>query len=143
MEVYSISHLFPLELSLTHDHVVANNVDCSDLDVDIVQVNDDDDLEIDNEIDEYSNNVDFAFNQQDIIDPKNPSITNVDKEHSVSQGVISCESEDIISNDSQIIDTIDPGSSRVIEVQLHPSGRPVRQVTGRGKPLDDQFLYEN
>ena len=60
VEVHSISHLFPLELSLTHDHVVANNVDCSDLDVDIVQVNDDDDLEIDNEIDEYSNNVDFA-----------------------------------------------------------------------------------
>ena len=144
MEVHSISHLYPLELSLTHDHVVPDNVDCSDLDVDIVQFNDDD-LELDNEISEYSKNVDFAFNQQDIVDPKNNSNINVvDKEHSVSQDVVPYESEDIVSNDSQLnnLDTINPDSSRVIEVQLHPSGRPVRQVTGRGKPLDNQFLYE-
>ena len=146
VEVHSIKHLYPLELSLTHDHVVANNVDCSDLDVNIIQFNDEDDLDIDNEISEYSKNVDFAFNQQDIIDPKNNSnIKVVDKEHSVSQDVVPYESGDIVSEDSPLnnLDITNPDSSRVIKVQLHPSGRPVRQVAGRGRPLDDQFLYEN
>ena len=142
VEVHSISHLYPLELSLTHDHVVADNVDYSELGVDPIQFNDDDDLEINNANEEYSKNEDFAFNEQDAIDTDiNSSMIN--NEHSVPQDIFPGEVEDIVSNDSQLTNLeIKPGFSQGIDVQLHPSGRPVRKVAGRGKPLDDQFLYE-
>ena len=93
--------------------------------------------------DEYSKNEDFAFNEQDAIDPDiNSNMINI--EHSVSQDIVPGEKEDIVSNDNQLtnLDIIKPGFSQGIDIQLHPSGRPVRKVTGKGKPLDDQFLYE-
>ena len=63
-------------------------------------------------------------------------------EHHVSQGVVP-ELKDIVS-DSQLIesDDIDPTHEEVRNISLHPSGRPVRKVIGKGRPMDDQYIYE-
>ena len=78
------------------------------------------------------------------IDPEiNSNIVN--DEHCVSQGVVPLEIKDIVSNNSQLIelDGIDPAISQDDnDIPLHPSGCPVRKITGKGKPMDEQFIYE-
>merc|ERR1712179_490146 len=51
IEVHSINHLYPLELSLTHDHVVANNENHAELITEPIQIIEDD-LELGDEVDE-------------------------------------------------------------------------------------------
>ena len=41
------------------------------------------------------------------------------------------------------LDGIDPAFSQDDnDILLHPLGRPVRKVTGKGKPMNEQFIYE-
>ena len=63
-------------------------------------------------------------------------------EHHVSQGIVP-ELKDSVS-DSQLIelDGMDPTHKEVNDISIHPSGRPVRKVTGKGRPMDDQYIYE-
>ena len=90
---------------------------------------------------------DFAFNEQDMhivnaTDPKLNYTTN--DEHYISQGVVPLELKDIVSDNNELIelDSIHPTYKEVNDIPLHLSGRPVRKVTGKGKPMDDQFIYE-
>ena len=136
IEVHSISHLYPLELSLTHDHVVANSEDHAELITEPIQIIEDD-LELEDEVDENFPENDFAFNEQDKI-----SHNNNNEEHHVSQGVVP-ELKDIVSNNQLIeLGGIDPTYKEVNDIPIHPSGRPVRKVTGRGRLMDDQYIYE-
>ena len=89
------------------------------------------------EVDEKFSENDFAFNEQDKI-----SHNNNNDEHHVSQGVVP-ELKDIVSNNQLIeLDGIDPTYKEVNDIPIHPSGRPVRKVTGKGRPMDEQFIYE-
>ena len=134
IEVHSISHLYPLELSLTHDHVVANNENPAELVTEPIPIVEED-LELEEEVDESFQENDFAFNEQD-------KLNHINDEHHVSQGLVP-ELKDIVSdNPLTDLDGIDPNHKEVNAIPLHPSGRPVRKVTGRGRPLDEQYVYE-
>ena len=136
IEVHSIRHLYPLELSLTHDHVVANIENDADLITEPIQIIEDD-LELEDEVDENFPENDFAFNEPDKLSTNNNNL-----EHHVSQGVVP-ELKDIVSDSQSIeLDDIDPAHKEVQNISLHPSGRPVRKVIGKGRPMDDQYIYE-
>ena len=78
---------------------------------------------------------DLAFNEQD-------NLISGDNEHHVSKGVVP-ELKDIVSDGQSIeLDDIDPNHKEVNKISTHPSGRPVRKVTGKGRPMDDQYIYE-
>ena len=134
IEVHSISHLYPLELSLTHNHVVTDDENYADLITEPIQIIEDD-LESLNDIDENPLDNDLAFNEQD-------NLISGDNEHHVSKGVVP-ELKDIVSDSQSIeLDDIDPNHKEVNKISTHPSGRPVRKVTGKGRPMDDQYIYE-
>ena len=100
IEVHSINHLYPLELSLTHDHVVKNNEDHAELITKPIQIIEDD-LEMEHEVDENLPEYDFAFNEQDmhIVNATDPKLNyNTNDEHYVSQGVVPLELKDIVSD---------------------------------------------
>ena len=121
-------------MSLTHNHVVADDEDHADLITEPIQIIEDD-LESVNEVDENPLENDFAFNEQDKLNRDN-------NEHHVSKGVIP-ELKDIVSDDQLVkLDDTDPNHKEVSNISTHPSGRPVRKVTGKGRPMDDQYIYE-
>ena len=121
-------------MSLTHNPVVADDEDYADLITEPIQIIEDD-LESVNEVDENPLENDFAFNKQDKLSRDN-------NEHHVSKGVVP-ELKDIVS-DGQLIelDDMDPNHKEVNNISTHPSGRPVRKVTSKGRPMDDQYIYE-
>ena len=87
------------------------------------------------EVDESFQENDFAFNEQD-------KLNHINDEHHVSQGLVP-ELKDIVSdNPLTDLDGIDPNHKEVNAIPLHPSGRPVRKVTGKGRPMDEQFIYK-
>ena len=79
-----------------------------------------------------------------IVNATDPKISyNINDEHYVSQGIVPLELKDIVSNNELIkLDSIDPNYKEVYDIPLYPSGRPVRKVTGKGRPMDEQFIYE-
>ena len=131
---------------LTHDHVLENIEDHAELITKLIEINEDD-LEMEHEVDENLPEYDFAFNEQDmpIVKATDPEFNyNTNDEHYVSQGVVPLELKDIVSDSNELIelDSIDPTYKEVNDIPLHPSGRPVRKVTGKVRPMDEQFIYE-
>ena len=89
------------------------------------------------EIEDNLSDHDFAFNEPDppIVKVNGPeSDINNNDEHHVSQSI------ELSNSDNVEYDSLEPTYKEVDDKQFHPLGRPVREVAGKGRPMDDQFL---
>ena len=126
---HSISHLYPMELSLTH-HFVTNDSSSHTQENEVVADGDNDSpaenivtQAIEPVIDQDLNN-DAGMLDQIMVPDVEPELI---VDHSDS------------SNGANQISPI--VISQVAEDTVHPSGRPKRRIVKNSRPLDEQFLY--
>ena len=130
---HSISHLYPMELSLTHHFVTTDpsshtqeNVGATDEEIDNPVENLVDSI-VEPEIDQEIDSVDVGRLDQ-LMAPDAELV-----EPDIGTGMDHCDSS---YGASQSISSIEN-----VHDSVHPSGRLKRKIIKQGRPLDNQFLY--
>ena len=152
--IHSLKHLFPVELSVTHSHIAKNAVQTNVLNegsgLDVVpgstvldtvpRINDLDAVQGSSELDVSENLVEPAESDSD--DSVESEINEIpDNEGSSLDLVHMIEDRNI--NLEQHSSKDDPSDQIIVEEvsETTASGRPKRKVSGRRRPMDDQFIF--
>ena len=152
VEVHSISHLFPLELSLTHNHVARDGLSANDATTCFEE------SPVDSTLNPVGQDVDASVfepaNLDQDIEPDAGNLSNimVDPDY-LDQAPFNPTVDDLVSSPlDRTQNLVDPviiqAEPNIVDPSLQaaqvPSlaSRPRRTVSRRGRPMDDQFVYE-
>ena len=152
VEVHSISHLFPLELSLTHNHVARDGLSDNDATTCFEE------SPVDSTLNPVGQDVDASVfepaNLDQDIEPDAGNLSNimVDPDY-LDQAPFNPTVDDLVSSPlDRTQNLVDPviiqAEPNIVDPSLQaaqvPSlaSRPRRTVSRRGRPMDDQFVYE-